>query len=83
MSNDGCDNDDDLLFSESNSRFIVTVAPEKLPEFEEQMKDIACTQVGKVTQEKILKIRGANTECLVETELSQLRQAFKSTLHGV
>ncbi|MDF7800885.1 AIR synthase-related protein [Pontiellaceae bacterium B1224] len=66
------------LFSESNSRFIVSVAPEKAAELEALFAGLPITKIGVVTEEKVLKVEGA-----VEVVLEDLVQPFKATLHGV
>ncbi len=47
--------EDKILFSESNSRFLVEVTNEK--KFEEKMKELPFAKIGKVTQEPELKIK--------------------------
>ena len=42
---------DFVLFSESNSRFLIEVAQEDKEDFEELMKGKNCAQIGKVTKE--------------------------------
>ena len=66
------------LFSESNSRFVVTVAPEKAAELEGIFDALPIQKIGMVTSEKKLVVKGA-----VEVSLDTLTQPFKSTLHGV
>ncbi len=67
---------DALLFSESNSRFIVTCAPERAAELEAVFTGQACARVGVVGGTR-LKL-GA----VVEAELPALRKAFKNTLNS-
>ena len=66
---------DALLFSESNSRFIVTCAPERAAELESLFAGHPCARVGVVTAAQTLKIGKA-----VEAEVAALRKAFKGTL---
>jgi phosphoribosylformylglycinamidine (FGAM) synthase-like enzyme len=66
------------LFSESNSRFIVTGAPEKAAELEIQFAELPITKIGTVVEEKKLSVKDA-----VEVELDALVKPFKATLHGV
>ena len=67
-----------MLFSESNSRFVVTCAPEKAVELEKLLRGLPCEKVGVVTQERILKIGG-----VVEVNIEDLRNAFRKTLYGI
>jgi phosphoribosylformylglycinamidine synthase len=66
------------LFSESNSRFVVSVAPEKAGEFEALFAGLSIAKVGTVTAAKKLVVKG-----FVEVELDALVKPFKDTLHGV
>ncbi len=69
---------DVALFSESNSRFVVTVAPENAAELEALFSGTAMRKIGTVVDRKNLKIDG-----LVSVELDDLVQPFKETLYGV
>lgn len=66
--------DDYLLFSETRSRFIVTIAPENREEFEKTFKGIPLKQIGHVTNDKKFNIRN-----LINTDLETLTKAYKST----
>ncbi len=63
-----------LLFSESNSRFVATVAPESQAEVEALLKDIPHAAVGTVTAEKVLSLGSA------EFTVDELLSAYKGTL---
>ncbi len=80
---DGGLDDDAKLFSESNSRFVVTCSPDKEVAFESLFRDLPHARVGKVTEEKRLHITGEGGRRLVDTDIEALRRAFKETLHGV
>jgi phosphoribosylformylglycinamidine synthase len=73
---------DELLFSESNSRFIFSAAPENRKKLENIFKDIPHACIGKVTGAKKLAIRGADGRRIVFIGLDKLRKAFKKTLYG-
>jgi len=75
--------DDAKLFSESNSRFVVTCAPEKQGALEELFRGIPCAFVGRVSPEKRLTVAGEDGRKVVDTDLTALRRAFKETLYGV
>ncbi len=66
------------LFSESNSRFIVSVAPEKAADLEGLFAGLPIQKIGEVTAEKTLKVTGA-----VDVKLDALVKPFKETLYGV
>jgi phosphoribosylformylglycinamidine (FGAM) synthase-like enzyme len=75
--------DDAKLFSESNSRFVVTCAPGKEADLEALFSGLPCARVGTVTAEKRLSIAGEGGRKIVDVEISALRSAFKETLYGV
>ena len=66
------------LFSESNSRFIVTVAPEKAAELESLFAGLPIAKIGAVTADKKLAVRGS-----VSVDIDALVKPFKETLYGV
>ncbi len=71
---------DFMLFSESNSRFLIEVAPDDRELFDELMGKYS-TAIGKVTEEKKLLIRGLNGNIVVDASLDVLRQSWKKTLN--
>ncbi|MBI2440567.1 MAG: phosphoribosylformylglycinamidine synthase [Lentisphaerae bacterium] len=75
--------DDELLFSESNSRFIVTVAAERKQALETLLQGLPCACIGQVTAEKVLRVKGLQGKSLLTARISALRKAFKGTLHGI
>jgi len=80
---DGALDDDARLFSESNSRFVVTCAPREQPELESMFQGLPFARVGTVTAEKRVSIAGAGGRKIVDVDISALRRAFKETLYGV
>jgi phosphoribosylformylglycinamidine synthase len=78
----GLARDDFLLFSESNSRFLVEVSAKRQIEFESLMKDRPCAEVGRVTKSPRLCIRGLDGEVAVDASLHDLLVAWKRTLRG-
>lgn len=58
------------LFSETQSRFVLSIAPENQTAFEALAGDSACL-VGKVTAEPQLKIQGSDGMIVVETALAR------------
>jgi phosphoribosylformylglycinamidine synthase len=71
--------DDALLFAESNSRFVVTCAPDQAAALEEKFRGLPCARVGTVTAARTLSLRTAARQ-LVTADLDALRTAFKKTL---
>jgi phosphoribosylformylglycinamidine synthase II len=79
----GSDNlpDEVLLFSESTTRFIVEVRPDKSASFQACFDgDMPLTQLGRTCKEPRLRIRGTNGEWLIQLELLQLKQAWQKPL---
>jgi phosphoribosylformylglycinamidine synthase len=72
--------DDFLLFSESNSRFLIEVTEQDSADFEEFIKSKACTPIGKVTKDQKLLVHGLDGKVVVDAELAELRRSWKKTL---
>lgn len=67
----------DLLFSESNGRFIMTVKQDNCPQIEKLLQGFAFAKVGVVTSTPILKL-GAS-----QVSVNDIVCAYKSTLHNI
>lgn len=80
---DGELEDDELLFSESNSRFVITCAPEKADALEELFADLPIAKIGTVCECGKLHIAGNDGEVILCAEIEDLRSRFKATLHEV
>jgi len=79
----GEERDDYKLFSQSNSRFIVTVPPERKDEFEKIMEGSVYSQIGVVTYNNNLRIKGSSGSYVVDSDLAHLKEVWKSTLRGL
>lgn len=66
------------LFSESQSRFVITVAPEKAAQFEEVVAD--AKKVGVVTEEATIKINATNNDTLIEGTVAEFQDAWKGAI---
>jgi phosphoribosylformylglycinamidine synthase len=73
-------NDVTLLFSESASRHLVTVRPDKREQFENIMSGNCFASVGVVTEEQTLKIAGHSGNPVVSAGLPELKEAWQKTL---
>ncbi|MBP1706358.1 MAG: phosphoribosylformylglycinamidine synthase [Chloroflexi bacterium] len=71
---------DYILFSESNSRFIVEVAPEAEAEFAGIMSGVTLAAIGHVSQEEVLEVYGLNNEKVLSASLSELKEAWQKPL---
>ena len=70
---------DTLLFSESASRIIATVAPENSAEFERLLKGNDFAKIG-VVQGKELEITGLDGTAVCKSPVSGLDEAYRKTL---
>jgi len=76
----GIDRDDLLLFSETGSRFIVTVPRERAVEFEAVTQGLRCARVGRVTAARRLKVTGLSGRTAINSGVPGLKKAWKVTL---
>ena len=70
---------DAQLFSESTSRYIVEVEPEKFSSFVKAMLNVPVGQIGKVTEEKTLTIKDGSGKAVVKVSIDELKQAWQKT----
>ncbi|MCK4293177.1 MAG: phosphoribosylformylglycinamidine synthase subunit PurL [Planctomycetes bacterium] len=70
---------DAQLFSESNSRYIVEVEPDKYDAFAKLMLNLPFGQIGKVTEEKTLIIKSEDGKNVVESDIDSLKDAWQKT----
>ncbi len=75
--------EDYILFSQSNSRFVVTVPKGGRKEFERLMGKATYAMIGVVTKEGRLKIRGLDGKYVVDSDIDSLKSAWKKTLEGL
>ncbi|MFH1031905.1 MAG: phosphoribosylformylglycinamidine synthase subunit PurL [Chloroflexota bacterium] len=72
--------DDFILFSESNSRFLVEVPPEKKAEFEEIMSGTNFAAIGQVTDSESIEIFGVKGKKVVDKPINELKEAWQRPL---
>ncbi|MBI4053114.1 MAG: phosphoribosylformylglycinamidine synthase subunit PurL [Candidatus Diapherotrites archaeon] len=72
--------DDFALFSESPSRFVVTVAPENKSEFEKALSGNGISFVGLVLREKRLLITGFEGKAVIDEKIDVLKASWQKTL---
>ncbi len=71
---------DFILFSESNSRFVVTIHPENKDSFEKLLKGCIFSHIGFVTKEKKFIVRGLDKKIIISKQIKTLKEAWKKTL---
>lgn len=74
------DRDDYILFSESNSRFLVEVAPENRADFEGIMQASGLAIIGEVTRAEVLEVHGLDGSRVVAKSVAELREAWQRPL---
>ena len=72
--------DDYILFSESNSRFLIEVPENDKEEFEEIMRGTVYSLIGRTKKERSLSVYGLKGPKVIEVELNQMMNAWKRTL---
>lgn len=72
--------DDVILFSESNSRFIVEVRGENQQEFERLIRNIPSGCIGRVLENDLFVVRARNGDALISEKISDLKEAWQATL---
>jgi len=74
--------DDELLYSESNGRFVITVRPEDQGAFEALMADQPCACVGTVRDDKQLALTLLDGTT-VDWNIMELKQTWKEPLNAI
>jgi len=80
---EGVERDDEILFSESNSRFLVEVAPEQGGKLERLLSGVPFALVGQVTDDDEFVVVGLEGEEVVRTSLGTLKEAWQAPLREV
>ncbi|MBN1955910.1 MAG: phosphoribosylformylglycinamidine synthase subunit PurL [Anaerolineae bacterium] len=70
--------DDRALFAESSGRFLVEVAPDDAPAFEQTMAGRPCARIGRVTGDGTFHVRGLAGDEIVKCAVETLRRAWQS-----
>ena len=80
-----CDSDmreDHILFSESNSRFVIEVEKDKSDDFAEILKDVPFSWIGETTDSGRVVVNGAQGT-VVDEELSELKSVWQAPLKSL
>jgi phosphoribosylformylglycinamidine synthase len=72
---------DFALFSESQSRILVTINLKNKEKFEEIFKDIKISQIGEITQNNLV-IHGLNQEKIIDLNVQESEEKYKSRFKG-
>ncbi|MFA4991457.1 MAG: phosphoribosylformylglycinamidine synthase subunit PurL [Candidatus Omnitrophota bacterium] len=77
---DAARTDSAILFSESNTRFIIEVRKRDKKKFEGAMKGVPIGLIGEVRDKKDLRIRGLSGEDAVNVSIDKLKEAWQRPL---
>jgi phosphoribosylformylglycinamidine synthase subunit PurSL len=75
--------DDILLFSESNSRFVVEIPPENKKTFEKAMKGMPIGLIGKVNNSGKLTVTGIDGKTVIHAGVQKLKNTWKAPIGKV
>lgn len=79
-SSENISRNDTLLFSESNTRFIVEVPPQHQTEFEKIMTANIFSLVGEILEEDDFIVIGLNGKNIIDANIYELKDAWQKTL---
>ncbi|MFW6056878.1 MAG: AIR synthase-related protein, partial [Chloroflexota bacterium] len=72
--------DDVVLFSESNSRFLVEISPEDRDEFEKRLRGLPCAHIGQVESTDRLVVVGLSGTTIVDSSLVEIGRAWQGPM---
>ncbi|MBN1383385.1 MAG: phosphoribosylformylglycinamidine synthase subunit PurL [Elusimicrobia bacterium] len=76
-------NDETILFSETNSRFIVEVKKEKEQEFKKILQEINFAKIGTVIKNKKFNIKGIDGKEVIDADIFELKECWQKTLSNI
>jgi phosphoribosylformylglycinamidine synthase II len=77
---EGIERDDYLLFSESQSRFVVTIHPAKQKAFLAAMKGAVVGEIGTVVKGKSFVVTGLQGKKIIQGDIYKMKVAWQRTL---
>ncbi len=77
---DDAKDDAKLLFSESNSRFIVEVEPDKVDAFTAAMAAVPCGRIGSVTDGDSFKVVALGDNAVIDEPIADLKESWQAPL---
>jgi len=72
--------DDAVLFSESNTRFLVEVAPKHKAKFENMLAGVDLAAIGRVANKQRLEVHGLTGKRVLSAPLAELKEAWQKPL---
>jgi phosphoribosylformylglycinamidine synthase len=76
----GITRDDTLLYAETASRFVVTVAPSHRAAFTDMLQGCAVGAVGRVVETAQFRVWGLQGEVIIDSDIHQLKAAWQRPL---
>jgi phosphoribosylformylglycinamidine synthase len=77
---EGVDRDDIILFSESNTRFIVEVQPQNQKELEDVINGIPYGRIGRVVENDVFTVLSQSGKKIISEKIYDLKEAWQATL---
>ena len=77
---EGCERDDAILFSESNSRYLLEVRPERAGELLSLFEGSPAADIGQTVAYGILRVLGLGGKAVIAEALEDLKKAWKEPL---
>ena len=77
---DRVEDDLTILFSESNSRYLLEVAPEDVGRLLELFGPLPVAEIGRTIEYRILRIMGLDSQPVIAKALDDLRRCWRDTL---
>jgi phosphoribosylformylglycinamidine synthase II len=74
------DRDDFVLFSESNTRFLVEIDPKNKKDFENALSGVTFAEIGRVTDDEKLEVYDRKGEIILSADISELKEAWQKPL---
>jgi len=74
--------EDVILFSESQGRLLVSVAPANCTAFEELFTGMPCARIGRVTRDGAIVIRGCDGAPAVTSDVARSLESYRSTFRN-
>jgi phosphoribosylformylglycinamidine synthase len=74
------DRNEYVIFAESNTRFLVEIAPKDRHQFEDMMAGVDFAAIGQVTNKGKLEVYGLNGEVVLSALIAELKEAWQRPL---
>ncbi len=77
----GCERDDTILFSESNTRYLLEVRPDQVHAVLASLQGLPAAEIGETVSYHILRVLGLSGRPVVAESLKDLKRSWKSPLN--